>query len=89
VNETRPLLKQFADLSPADFEQHPVWIGCHTVDYDEPRYDETDEETFRLWTGELPADPSEGMLLVRVTCTLADGSRLSAFLTSGPAATAL
>ncbi|HET7292718.1 MAG TPA: hypothetical protein VFM88_09845, partial [Vicinamibacteria bacterium] len=77
----RPELKQFGDLTPADFERHPVWIGCHTADYDEPWYEETDEETFRPRIGALPADPSEGMLLVRATAALADGSRLPGFLT--------
>lgn len=77
----RPELKQFGDLTPEDFARHPVWIGCHTADYDEPWYDETDEETFRPRSGDLPADPSEGMLLVRATAVLADGSRLPAFLT--------
>jgi hypothetical protein len=43
----RPELKQFGDLTPADFERHPGWIGCHTADYDGAWYDETDEETFR------------------------------------------
>jgi hypothetical protein len=32
---TRPDLKQFGDLTERDFETSPVWIGCHTVDYDE------------------------------------------------------
>jgi len=49
------------------------------VDYDEPWNDETDEETFRPWTGELPADPSEGMLLVRATLTLHDGTTFKGF----------
>lgn len=79
--EARPVLKQFGDLVPADFQQHPVWIGCHTADYDEPWYDETDEETFRPWTGELPAGPEEGMLLVRATFTIADGRVFVGFVT--------
>ena len=63
----KPELKQFGDLTRKDFERCPVWIGCHTADYDEPWYDDTDEETFRPWTGALPADASQGMLLVRAT----------------------
>jgi hypothetical protein len=77
----KPELKQFGDLRPADFEKHPVWIGCHTADYDEAWYDETDEETFRPRGGALPADPSEGMLLVRAVAILHDGTRLPGFLT--------
>jgi hypothetical protein len=80
---TTPLLKQFGDLTSADFEAHPVWIGCHTADYDEPWYDQTDEETFRPRQDALPADPSEGMVLVRATATLKDGTSLPGFLTPG------
>jgi hypothetical protein len=76
-----PELKQFADLVSADFDRHPVWIGCHTTDHDEPWYDDTDEETFRPWTGPLPIDPSEGMLLVRATIELSDGTQFPGFVT--------
>jgi membrane protease YdiL (CAAX protease family) len=76
-----PVLKQFGDLTPDDFERDPVWIGCHTADYDEPWYEQTDEETFRPRTGALPADPSEGMLLVRATLTLGDGTVYAGFIT--------
>ena len=52
----KPGLKQFGELVPADFERHPVWIGCHVADYEEPWYEETDEETFeyagRVYTAE-------------------------------------
>jgi hypothetical protein len=82
----KPLLKQFSALAPADFDQHPVWINCHGQDFDEPWYEETDEETFRPWNGDAPADPSEGMLLARAVIELADGSRFSGFVT--PAAEA-
>jgi hypothetical protein len=78
---TTPELKQFGDLTPQDFERHPVWIGCHTADYDEPWYENTDEQTFRPWTGELPADASKGMLLVKATLELRDGSRHAGFVT--------
>jgi hypothetical protein len=79
----KPELKQFGDIGEQDMERHPVWIGCHTADYEEPWHDETDEETFRPRIGDLPADPSEGMLLVRATAVLADGTRLRGFLTPG------
>lgn len=77
----RPHLKQFADLALQDFLEHPVWIGVHTVDYDEPWYDDTDEETFRPWTERLPVSAAEGMLLVRASFRLADGRTLPGFLT--------
>jgi hypothetical protein len=78
---SRPLLRQYADLASQDFDDAPVWIGCHTADYDEPWYDDTDEETFRPFHGKLPANPEEGMLLVRAAISLNDGTRLSGFLT--------
>jgi len=77
----KPELKQFGDLSQGDFERHPVWIGCHTADCDEPWYGETDEETFRPWTGAPPADPTEGMLLVRAVIELRDGTQHPGFAT--------
>jgi hypothetical protein len=77
----RPELKQLKALSLTDFDRHPVWIGCHGVDDGEPWYDETDEATFRPWTGALPADRGEGMLLVRAVLELADGTRLIGFVT--------
>ena len=81
MSKPKPELKQFGDLSPADFERHPVWIACHTEDSAEPWFNETNEETFRPWTGALPMNPSDGMLLVRATFELHDGSRHDGFLT--------
>lgn len=49
------------------------------MDYDEPWYDQTNEETFRPWTGSLPVSPAEGMLLVRAVFECADGSRHPGF----------
>jgi hypothetical protein len=77
----KPLLRQYADLTARDFANAPVWIGCHTADYDEPWYDETDEETFRPYDGRLPASPEDGMLLVRAWIILNDGTRLPGFAT--------
>jgi hypothetical protein len=79
---TMPELKQFGDLHPADFDMHPVWVNCHGADYEETWYDETDEETFRPWTGELPVNQADGMFLVRAAFELRDGSRLKGFVTS-------
>ena len=76
-----PELKQFADLGQSDFDRHAVWIGCHTADSGEPWYDDTDEETFRPWNGPPGPGPSEGMLLVRATLELADGTRFPGFVT--------
>jgi hypothetical protein len=78
----KPELKQFGELTAEDFEREPVWIACHVEDYDEPWYDETDEETVRPWGGELPVSPSPAMLLVCATATLSDGSSHPGFYTS-------
>ena len=77
----KPEMKQFGDLTREDFNRYPVWIACHSVDYEEPWYDDTDEETFRPWDGPLPADASQAILLVRATIELRDGSRHWGFIT--------
>ena len=82
---SRPTLKPFAELSSVDFEVSPIWIACHVVDYDEAWYDDTDEETFRPYTGHVPADSTQ-LLLVAATATLNDGTMFPAFVT--PAHTA-
>jgi hypothetical protein len=79
--QRKPLLKQFGALTPNDFAEHPVWAQCHVIDYDEPWYDSTDEETFRPWDGPLPVDPQNGTFLVRSTFKFADGTRQGGFLT--------
>jgi hypothetical protein len=76
-----PELKQFGDLSASDFERHPIWVSVHGQDEGEPWYDEADEETFRPWTGDVPVNASEGMLLVRATLELRDGSSHHGFAT--------
>jgi hypothetical protein len=76
-----PTLKQFSELSGGDFDVHPVWVACHTVDHEAPWYNDTDEETFRPWTDALPVDPADGMFLVRAAVTFADGSEAEGFLT--------
>jgi hypothetical protein len=81
LSKPKPELKQFGELSPADFERHPVWIACHTEDFVEPWFNEADEETFRPWTDALPVGPSDGMLLVRARFELHDGSHYDGFLT--------
>ncbi len=78
-----PELKQFGELDPEDFQHHPVWIGCHTADYGQPWYEDTDEETFRPYKKKLPADAGEGMLLVKAVIELKDGSRYPGFVSPG------
>jgi hypothetical protein len=72
-------LVQFGNLKRDHFEAFPVWASCHSFDYDEEWFDETDEETFRPWEGRMPVDPAEGMFLVLCTLTLSDGTELHGF----------
>lgn len=74
------MLKQFIDLTPRDFADHPVWLACHVADYDEPWYEDTDEETFRPYLGPLPVEPSNEFL-VSADAHLDDGSMATGFLT--------
>jgi len=76
----RPELKQYGDLRPEDFDSHPVWVACHSADYDEEWYDDTDEETFRPYSGALPVGSDE-MYLVRSAYTLRDGTKMTGFAT--------
>lgn len=76
-----PRLKQFRDLTARDFETEPLWVACHGLDEVEAWYPDTDEETFRPWTGDLPVSPSDGMFLVAARFHLADGSVHHGFLT--------
>jgi hypothetical protein len=76
-----PILKQFGDLALSDFERYPVWASVHMLDYGEPWYKASDEETFRPWTGPLPVRPDQGMFLVRATLTLIDGRVFRGFIT--------
>jgi hypothetical protein len=77
----KPFLKQIGELTEADFKRVPIWVSCHVVDYDEPWYDETDEETVRPWTSSTPVDPSTRMLIVKANFILVDGTEYVGFLT--------
>jgi len=76
----RPNLKQFVHLKSGDLVTHPVWASCHSVDDDEPWYEETDEETCRPWPSEIPVAADE-MYLVAGEFAMADGSCHQGFAT--------
>jgi hypothetical protein len=76
-----PRLVQFGDLTPAHFIDSPVWASVHSFDYEEPWYEECDEETFRPWDGPLPASPNDGMFLVRARFIFADHTTFDGFVT--------
>jgi hypothetical protein len=79
--DKEPLLKQFGELTKQDFDVNPIWVQCHIIDYNEPWYDDTDEETFRPWTKGTPVQPSNAMFLVKSEFTLADGTKHEGFIT--------
>lgn len=87
----RPEIKQFIDLRAEDFDRHPIWIGCYTTDYDEPWYDDIDQESFRPWLGETPVSSDDGIFLIRATLEFADGSNFPGFVTpaEGPKQTSV
>lgn len=76
----RPILKQFVDLRPHDFKQHPIWVNVHVLDYDEEWYEDTDEETFRPWLEGRPVGGNE-MYLVSASIRFADGTEFEGFVT--------
>ena len=77
----KPELRQFGTLCKADFERFPIWGQCHTFDYDESWYEDTDEETFRPWTSTIPVNFAQGMFLIRSAFKLSDGTILEGFAT--------
>jgi hypothetical protein len=82
----RPDSKPRDELGPDDFASHPVWIDSGWMDRDEPWFDPDEcEGTVRPWTSHLPAPAGEeSFLLVRAAFTLADGTRLSGYVTPQP-----
>jgi hypothetical protein len=71
-----PTLKQIENLTPSDFDCHPIWVGVHNNDFGEPWYDQSDEQTYRPWTGPLPFPGKDrfAIFLVATSFCLADGS---------------
>ena len=53
---THPMLKQFEDLSAADFAAWPVWIPCRPGDSGQPWYPQTDDHSYRPWMDALPVE---------------------------------
>ena len=72
---------QFRDLRSHHFERYPAWVACHIVDYEQPWYDETNEETYRPCLDATAKVFRDAILLVRADACLADGTLLDAFLT--------
>ena len=73
--------KQIHELTAADFEQYPAWIGVHNYDYGQPWYEGTDDQTYRPWLGPERFTGSRGMLLLAARIELTDGSVYPGFFT--------
>jgi hypothetical protein len=71
----QPLLRDISVLTPFDFQNHPVWVCVHGRDQDEPWYEQTNDQTYRPWTGALPYIPRSPFdaVLVAATFELTDG----------------
>lgn len=81
---TQPTLRQYNDLSRADFQAYPVWMRVYGRDEQEPWYNLVDEITYRPWNGHLPyqcSDTSERSVVVYAAFQLADGTLLDGFMT--------
>lgn len=69
--------KQVYDLTPSDLALNAVWEFASDEEGDEDQ----DEATVRPFTVDTTVDPSVGMLIVRATFTLNDGSTRNGYLT--------
>ena len=76
-----PILKQIEDLTRSDFELHPVWVGVHNNNIDQPWYAQSDEQTYRPWTGPLPFSSGGQfpIFFVAASFYLADGTVYSGY----------
>jgi hypothetical protein len=72
-------MKQEVDLTADDLLRHPVWIGVHNFDIDQPWCEQADETTVRPWTGDLPFNEDRGMAIISAEFRLADGSAYSGY----------
>jgi len=78
----KPLLKQYNDLTVADFHAHPIWMCLHGIDDEEPWGPESDELTHRPYPGPVPyvcSNPEAPMVLVETLFKLADHTQLEGF----------
>jgi len=80
-SNTKFLIKIFKDMTLSDFEEYPIWINCHLIDYEQPWYDETREDYFRPWFGYLPIIPGNMIFLVKSNLTCFDGTTYNGFIT--------
>ncbi len=79
-----PELKQIWDLSYADFERNPVWVGVHDFDVGEPWHTASNEGAYRPWNQTLPAKAEAGRILVAAVLELRSGDCHTGFFTAVP-----
>ena len=77
-----PEFKLFDELTARDFITTPIWIDCHLSDFEQPWYDELDDEAFRPWTGQFPV-PDELACLVSTNFTTSNDILLEGFIEHG------
>jgi hypothetical protein len=75
-----PEMKQISELSLGDFRRHPVWVGVHNLDSDQPWYSLSNEDTYRPWAGDYPVASEMTFVLASASYELRDGSRYSGFI---------
>lgn len=75
-----PELKQVRDLTRYDFARHPIWIGVHNFDLNQPWYSSSDEDTYRPWSGPIPVAAEIGFVLVIATFVLKNGVSYPGFV---------
>ncbi len=51
---TKPIFRNYDDIGPSELASFPVWVCCHLTDYDEPWYEDVDDEAYRAWTDTSP-----------------------------------
>lgn len=72
--------KQVSDLTPADLREFPVWEFA----LDEEGVEGQNEETVRPMPAAYALDPGAGMVVVRASFRLADGTKMEGYLTPPP-----
>jgi hypothetical protein len=79
-----PELKEIWDLSSADFERNPVWVGVHNFDVGEPWHTASNDCAYRPWNQMLPAKAEAGRILVGAVFELRSGDCHPGFFTAVP-----
>lgn len=78
--QTRRLRKQVYELTSEDLLDYPVWEFA----LDEEGEEGQDEATVRPFSYDGALDPSWGSFIIRAVFELADGTKLSGYLTPPP-----